>query len=498
MRHASTALLLAALCPAQDPGDAIHRLHREGVLGTSMTLVVHGGDREQAEKVETRVLQEIERLDRILSRYVPDSELRRFAASQGEQEISLDLARVLRFCGLWRERSGGVFEPGVAALAALWRDAEESPPSAEQLATAVAKATAPQWTLDYEHRLATRVGDAEFDLDGLAKGYVLDVACQKTWQQFGGLVEGFVLEIGGDARIAGDAARVVAVVDPRHPADNAEPLCEVTVTGAIASSGGHARGFEVGGEHLSHILDPRTGRPVSQVLGATVVAPDAVTADALATILNVLEPAESLALVAEQKDVECLIVGADGTVHQSRGWRYRVVHTAEAGSDVQAGNPSAWPGGAELQVAFELADPSQGGKRRTGIERPYVAIWIEDAEGEPVRTLVLWVENLNWLRDLRAWSRHHARDREFVDAKTRATRRPGAYDVTWNGLDDEGRPVAPGDYTVLLEAARENGTYQLMKQAVTIGSEPFEHVLEGNEEISAATVRLVKRSGDGD
>ena len=133
---------------------------------------------------------------------------------------------------------------------------------------------------------------------------------------------------------------------------------------------------------------------------------------------------------------------------------------------------------------------------RGGAKRPYVAVWIEDAEGQPVRTLCLWVEKLKWLRDLRRWSRFHARDRDFVDTISRATRRPGAYDLVWDGLDDAGRPVAPGAYTLLLEAAREHGTYQLMRQSITVGSAPFEHELEGNVEISAATVRFAPKSGD--
>ncbi len=498
MRHLFLAVVLAAPCVAQATEDSTHRLHREGVLGTSMTLVVHGGDQALAEQVEARVLEEVEKLAAVLSGYDPESELRRFAASHGEQKVSFDLARVLRACEQWRERSGGAFEPGVAAIAALWRDAGKQEPDAGALAAAVERAHAPQWSLDFRTRTAERLGDAPFDLDGLAKGYVLDGAARRAWLKFGRDLDGFVLDIGGDLVVAGEGERPVGVVDPRRPADNAEPLCQILVGGAVATSGGYARGFEVGGKHRSHILDPRTGRPVEHVLGATVVAPDAVTADALATILNVVEPQQGLALVAEREGVQCLIVAADGTIHRSPGWSSLEVGAASDPADVPATAGAGWPEGQQMVVAFELADPSAGGggrRGRGGAKRPYVAVWVEDASGQPVRTLALWVENLKWLRDLRQWSRLHGRDRDFVDSISRATRRPGAYELAWDGLDDQGHAVPAGSYTVFLEAAREHGTYQLMKQAVTVGGRPFEHELEGNAEISAAAIRFGSKSG---
>ena len=85
------------------------------------------------------------------------------------------------------------------------------------------------------------------------------------------------------------------------------------------------------------------------------------------------------------------------------------------------------------------------------MRRPYVAIWIEDANHFPVRTLGLWYQKPRWLPNLNAW--HHAdqmrnqvEHRDITASVTSATRHPGKYTVKWDGKDDTGSPVPGGVY----------------------------------------------------
>ena len=87
---------------------------------------------------------------------------------------------------------------------------------------------------------------------------------------------------------------------------------------AVATSGQKHRGYRVEGRWYSHILDPRTGEPASAVLAATVIAARSADADALATILNVLPPAEGLRLADALPGVACLIVDAAGRLPSQR------------------------------------------------------------------------------------------------------------------------------------------------------------------------------------
>ncbi len=130
------------------------------------------------------------------------------------------------------------------------------------------------------------------------------------------------------------------------------------------------------------------------------------------------------------------------------------------------------------------------------MKRPYVAAWVEDADGFPVKTLLLWVQKdgpgPRWIPDLKRWHRADrlrklAEDSDLVQTISEATRQPGSHAVTWDGTDNGGLPLPPGDYVLCLEAAREHGTYQFERRPLVIGSEPRHESFEGGTEIKAAS-----------
>ncbi|MFL5620766.1 MAG: DUF2271 domain-containing protein [Gemmatimonadaceae bacterium] len=156
-----------------------------------------------------------------------------------------------------------------------------------------------------------------------------------------------------------------------------------------------------------------------------------------------------------------------------------------------------WDDRFELAVDLEIA-PQQGYR----YHRPYVAVWVEDAGGHPVRTLSAWVNTSGrgprYIRELRRWFSME-RDQEdaggpnLIATVSSATRLPGQYTLTWNGRDDRGNVVDQGGYRVLIEAAREHGTYQLMQQDLTLGTKPVAADLGSNEEIGRARVEYRRR-----
>jgi hypothetical protein len=156
-----------------------------------------------------------------------------------------------------------------------------------------------------------------------------------------------------------------------------------------------------------------------------------------------------------------------------------------------------WDDRFELAVDFDIA--SQEGFR---YHRPYVAVWVEDPSGRRVRTLSLWV-NTNgrgprYIRELRRWvsgerEQEDAGGPDLVASMSGATRPPGQYSVVWNGRDDRGNLVEQGAYRVVIEAAREHGSYQLMQQDLTLGAKPVAADLSGNEEIGRAHVEYRRR-----
>ena len=152
-----------------------------------------------------------------------------------------------------------------------------------------------------------------------------------------------------------------------------------------------------------------------------------------------------------------------------------------------------WDPNYELTVTLELA-------RLDGMRarRPYVAVWIEDKDKFPVRTIALWFEKIRWLPELRAWYhddrvRSMAEGSDITASVSSATRSPGKYTLKWDGKDNAGKPVKAGRYTVCIEASREHGTYQVYRQEVDFNGTPRQIPLQGGTEIAAASLEYAKR-----
>jgi len=504
--------------------DEVHTFNYENVLGTSFQLEVTAPARSVALRAEATVLLEIDRLSGILSSYSEESELSVLLNGRATpRKASAELLEMLDASDRWKTLSAGAFNPAVETLTRLWRQCadEDRLPKKDELQRAVRRARAPAWKIDPDARTIVRSGACPVNLNAIAKGYIIDRACRAALDA-SSEITGLLLDIGGDMRVCGNAAQSIGVADPRVPADNAPLLCSVRLqNAAVATSGNYERGFEINDTHYSHIIDPRDGMPVDEVIGATVVAPRAAEADALATILNVMTPEEGVSLVNRLKDTECLVVNRDGVVLKSTGWDRRsrpavpvvlVSQNDDAASEETPLEPGdtkdSEPAGAEdaeepQQPAPEpvICDPwgqayemlvdlqiSRPGGRRYA--RPYIAVWIEDAKGKPVRTLALWLGDYRWIGDLRRWYYLHRSNYRLIRAVSRASRPPGRYRILWDGMANDGKLVPNGQYTVFIEAVREHGSYQLIRRQVTLANETFNVELGRNYEISRAALEF--------
>ncbi len=154
----------------------------------------------------------------------------------------------------------------------------------------------------------------------------------------------------------------------------------------------------------------------------------------------------------------------------------------------QASAAPAWDASMELLVNLEINQPDAG-----RYNRPYVAVWLEDANGKSVRTLALWADSgrgSRWIPDLTRWFRDNS---ALVGTVSSATRNPGKYSLVWDGKNDKKLPVQEGDYYVCIEAAREHGSYQLIREKITVGAKAFTATLPGNLEIKGASLEYHKR-----
>lgn len=113
----------------------------------------------------------------------------------------------------------------------------------------------------------------------------------------------------------------------------------------------------------------------------------------------------------------------------------------------------------QIQIQIPQIETSQ-------YHRPYVAVWIEDDQQRAVKLVAVWRQKPDWLKDLRRfWRKIGRSDSALVDAMSGATQKPGDYNLQWDGKNDQGEHLAPGSYTLFVEAAREQGGRTLTKHS---------------------------------
>jgi thiamine biosynthesis lipoprotein len=310
----------------------VFSFYQENVLGTSFEFRVRTRSQETAEHAEVIALAEIDRLEKIFSSFSPASEFRQWQAERGsETVISPELMALLLECDYWREKSKGAFTPFGEALAQLWkRSAEKNQlPSADELSLYTRQAARPLWKLNPKERTATCLTEYPLTLNAIAKGYIVDKAFTAAFASAEDIF-GLTLNLGGDLRMFSDQEEIIGVADPDNDAENAPPFSRIRLQqGAMATSGDWRRGFQIDETFYSHILDPRSGKPVESIRSASVFAPTTADTDALATIFSILTPEESLSLADSLPGTGCLLIARDGQVWRSAEWRKREIDVSE-------------------------------------------------------------------------------------------------------------------------------------------------------------------------
>jgi thiamine biosynthesis lipoprotein len=262
-------------------------------------------------------IAEVRRIEAKYSRYRDDSVTAAINRWAGVKSIDVDdeTAALLDFAdALWRQ-SGGLFDLTSGVLRRAWNFEQGRIPSESELAQLLPLVGwgGVQWrrpTL----RLP-RVG-MELDFGGIGKEYAADRAAAAL-EQHGGR-RGFV-NLGGDVRGIGPqldgSPWNIGIQHPRRPAGELIGAIGLTKQ-AVATSGDYERYFEAGGRRYCHILDPRTGWPVSYWQSISVAAPVCVAAGSCTTIAMLKPVDEALAFLRSQ-GAEFLAVAANGVVYRS-------------------------------------------------------------------------------------------------------------------------------------------------------------------------------------
>lgn len=281
-------------------------------MGTTVELLLDAPEAPAARRALARARSEFGRLERLLSRFLPDSELSALNRAR-RMRVGADLTRVLGAALDLRRRTGGRFDPTVGrAVRECGYDRGFDDVVADDPRPAPAAAPAGGVVvLDAGAGWAMLGPGIDLDLGAIAKGDAADRACALLAAAGPCLVNaGGDLVVGGPRR---PGAWPVAVDGPQGG------VVLDLASGALATSGTDRRRWCRGGRPMHHALEPRTGLPAStDLVRATAVAATGVEADALATALLVAGAREARRL-ADAWGVPAALAGADGTLTLAGG-----------------------------------------------------------------------------------------------------------------------------------------------------------------------------------
>ncbi len=290
-------------------------------MGTICRIVLYAGTPEEAREASKAAFRELAAVDDRMSDYKEGSELSLLCrmAGQGPQHVTDPLWEILSASQRHAELTGGAFDVTVGPVVALWRRArkERKFPDRAELEAALSKVGPSLLVLDPSRRTAElRKEGMRLDLGGIAKGYACDRA-RAAVAKLG--IRNALVDTGGGMSLGepppGKAGWRIQV------GEEGAGMLIVSRCG-VATSGDAEQFVELEGRRYSHIVDPKTGHGLADSAAVTVVAPDGMSADALATAVSVMGRERGLKLAEDLPAVEALCRWKEGGRWRKAQTRY--------------------------------------------------------------------------------------------------------------------------------------------------------------------------------
>ena len=326
MRTWAAGLLgLVPLALAVAPVRAAWVDRTEAIMGTRVYVQLWADDPEKGNAAITAVMDEMRRLDNLMSHYKPDSQLSQInqGAAAGPVQVDPELFDLIKLSTHFSEITEGAFDITYASVGYLYNYPLHVRPTEEQIRTALPAVNWRNLEFDATHH-TIRFGrpGMRIDLGGIAKGYAVDrgVAILKARG-----IQHALVTAGGDSRLLGDHLGRPWLVSIAHPDDPHNPEKVVTriplSDAAVSTSGDYERYFDEDGVRYHHIIDPHTGHPANKVRSATVIGPTATQTDGLSKTAFVLGPERALEIINRLPDFDAVFVTPTGRLLYSKGLR---------------------------------------------------------------------------------------------------------------------------------------------------------------------------------
>ena len=311
--------------PAHRPASAASNAggwmkREEAIMGTAITVELWSDDRSAGEAAISAVMDEMHRIDHLMSPYKAESALSAINRDAAHKpvpvcaELFTLIARSIEFS----ELSDGAFDITYASAGQLYDYRLSIKPSDEALAQACAAIGYRNLVLDRQAQTIRFAREGvRIDLGGFAKGHAVDNGAA-ILKRHG--IRNAIVTAGGDSHVLGDRRGrpwTIAIRDPRRPGEVVAvlPLEDV----AISTSGDYERYFEADGVRCHHVIDPKTGKSPSSIRSVTILADDGLTTEGLSKCLFVMGLDKGMRLIESQAGVDAVVVDGAGALHFSSG-----------------------------------------------------------------------------------------------------------------------------------------------------------------------------------
>jgi len=302
----------------QTPGYLVSE--NRALMGTEVIIKAVGENRAEMERAVQDAFEEISRLERMMSNFIPTSELSRINQQAGKAPVPVSrelfsvIQKSLYFSGL----TEGTFDISFASVGKLWDFRAGILPSPEAIAKQLPFVDYRKIRLnEKDSSVYLPYPEMEIGLGGIGKGYAVDRAMDVLTKHG---IQDAVVMAGGDMMVKGKKGKDLWRVGLRDPDDKNKILAVLPLEDqAVSTSGDYERFFIKDGVRYHHIIDTKTGYPARLCRSVTLLAKDATTTDGLTKGVFIMGPERGMALVERLEGVEAIIIDAQGKMHLSSG-----------------------------------------------------------------------------------------------------------------------------------------------------------------------------------
>jgi FAD:protein FMN transferase len=307
------ALLFAVMLSSYAGAQSNPAMYQEArrLMWTKFEIVAYGPDRARLAEAANAAFEEIDRLDRQMSNYSETSELTYINRNAAHKEVIVEkeLFDLLKLSMQYTRETYGTFDITVGPLMKAWGffNSQGRVPGSKELSEVMSRVGARHVALDDRtHSIRFDSDGVELDLGGIAKGYAVDRAAEILRES--GITSALITSGSSIRAIGSPPGRSAWPVEVDDPTDRSMHMTTIDLKDqSISTSGCHEKSFKMAGKTYCHIMDPRTGRPIEGILGATIVTPSGVEAEALSKAVMILGVEKARDLLKRRTDARALL-----------------------------------------------------------------------------------------------------------------------------------------------------------------------------------------------